>query len=210
MKTVVTLAAGFLIASASASRAYEQPEYEVVAQFPEFEVRRYAPYLVVETEVRGDFDEARSQAFRRLFSYISGNNRGSEKIAMTVPVTSAASAAGATIEMTAPVTSSPSRADGYSMQFVVPSRFTLDTVPRPADASVQVREVPEALVAARRYSGRSSEANYREHEATLLAAVAAAGYRPVAAPLLAVYNGPFTPWFMRRNEVLVAVAPPAP
>jgi len=194
----------------AAPRAYEEPRHEVVAKGEGFEIRRYAPHLVAETEVAGPFGEARSQAFRRLFRYISGANRDGAEVAMTVPVTTAPSGGGAKIAMTVPVTSAPGEAGGYVMRFAVPSRYTLETVPQPTDPAVRIREVGEQWVAAARYSGRASEANYREQEATLLARLAAAGRATAGKPWFAVYDGPWTLWFLRRNEVLVAVEPPAP
>jgi hypothetical protein len=190
------------------ARAYEEPRFAVVKRLDGFEVRLYAPHLVAETEVSGSFGEARNAAFRRLFDYISGGNRAREGIAMTAPVTTAPPSA-ERIEMTVPVTSTPDASGGYVMQFMLPGRYTLQTAPIPEDPTIRVREVGERLVAVRRYSGRSSESNYREHEAQLLSLLEASGYLPAGQPWFAVYDGPFTPWFMRRNEVLVPVVPPA-
>jgi hypothetical protein len=200
---LATLAA--LFGAAAPVSAYEEPHYSVERAYEGFELRRYAPQLVVETTVRGEFDAARNAAFRRLFRYISGANRPGEKIAMTVPVTSAR---GEKIAMTVPVTSRDD-AEGTVMRFVVPSRFTADTVPQPADPTVTVRALPARTIAARRYSGRATRENYERELAQLRARLAATGMVPVGEPAFAVYNGPFTPWFMRRNEVLIEVRPPA-
>jgi hypothetical protein len=192
-----------LLGVAAPVSAYEEPKYAVELVQDGFEVRRYAPQLVAETTARGDFDDARSQAFMRLFRYIAGANRSSTKIAMTIPVTSGAG--GEKIAMTTPVTSRGGAADGTVMQFVVPSQYTLETVPRPTDPSVAIREIPARVVAVRRYSGRSSRSNYERELAELRKALGAAGLVAVGEPLFAVYNGPFTPWFLRRNEVMVEV-----
>jgi hypothetical protein len=195
-----------LVLLPAVAHAYEEPRSEVVARHPGFEVRRYTPQLVAETSVRGPFGEARREAFMRLFRYISGANRAREKIAMTVPVTTTA-AEGEKIAMTVPVTTT-SAEGGQVMRFVVPSSFTAATVPEPTDPQVRIVEVPEHWVAALGYSGRSTESNYREQEAKLLSLLREAGLEPVGAPWFAVYNGPFTPWFLRRNEVLVPVGRP--
>lgn len=191
--------------------AYEMPRYEVVEEFEAFELRRYAPYLVAETEVSGDFDDVGGRAFRVLAGYIGGANRAREEIAMTAPV-GQQPAGGEKIAMTAPVLQAPQGGDArsYTFWFVMPSKYTRDTLPEPTDPRVRIREVPSRLLAARRYSGTWSEGRYRRNEAALLAAVDAAGLERVGAPVFARYNAPFTPWFLRRNEVLIEVAPPVP
>jgi hypothetical protein len=189
--------------------ATEEPRYEVVQQFEAFELRRYAPQLLAETEVAGDFNDVGSQAFRILADFIFGNNRQQEKISMTAPVSQQPSA-GEKIAMTAPVTQTPKPGVGargtYIFSFVMPAQYTRASLPQPVDPRVHIREAPARLVAARRYSGTWDEARYREHESILLQAVAQARLMTVGAPVYARYNSPFSLWFLRRNEVLIEVA----
>jgi hypothetical protein len=185
--------------------AYEEPHYEIVRSTPDFELRRYAPHAVVETTASGDFTAARNAAFRRLFDYISGNNRVRVRIEMTVPVVT--EPAGEKIDMTVPVLTRPAEGQATLMQFVLPSRFNAATAPEPNDPALRIRDVNSRLIAARTYSGGASEANYRKNEATLMAALKEAQLVTTDAPSFAVYNRPFTPGFMRRNEVLVPVEP---
>ena len=125
---------------------------------------------------------------------------------MTAPVTQTSAAkSGEKIAMTAPVAQQADGA-GYRIAFVVPAKYTLDTVPQPSDPTVQIRAVPAQLVASWRYSGRWTESNYREHEAELRAAIARRGLKVTGEPILARYNPPFMPSFLRRNEVLIPVA----
>lgn len=207
----IAFGAALLLAGGDAM-AIEEPEYEVVKTYPEFELRRYEPYLVAQTEIAGDFDGVGSQAFRILADYIFGRNRAQTKMEMTAPVSQKPAAeAGDRIAMTAPVTQQPAsavEADSYWVSFVMPSGYTLETLPEPEDPRVQLREVPGRLMAARRYSGRWTEANYRENEAALLRALEEAGLEPSGAPVYARYNSPFSLWFLRRNEVLVEVEAP--
>ena len=185
---------------------YEEPEYEVVEDHETYEVRRYAPYLVAETSVDGDFDTAGNIAFRRLFGYISGKNRRLERMEMTTPVASAREVS-EKIKMTVPVVSSGTDdSESYVYHFVMPSKYTLETLPEPEDELVVLREIPERFVAVRRYSGRWKESNYRDNETFLLDALQDAGMKVIGEPQFARYNSPFTPWFMRRNEVLIEVA----
>ncbi|WP_373508723.1 heme-binding protein [Thiocapsa sp.] len=212
LRTTTTLVGAFLMLmflGGTKAMAIEESGYEVVRTFPDFELRRYPPYRVAETEVPGPFDEAGNQAFRILADYIFGNNRADTKIEMTAPVSQRPAAGeGERIEMAAPVAQRPaSGTDGgtFIVSFVMPERFTLATLPVPVDPRVRLREEPGKLVAVRRYSGRWTESSYRENESLLLSAVEQAGLRPVAAPVYARYNSPFSLWFMRRNEVMVEV-----
>jgi effector-binding domain-containing protein len=189
-----------LLAAAAPAIAYESLPYRVLATADGYEVREVAAHLAVETTVEGSYSQSRNRAFRRLFDYIQGNNTARRKIAMTVPVTSEPTSQ--KVAMTVPVTSAPAGA-GHSMQFVLPSEFTRETAPLPKDPEVRLVDIPAEKVAVRRFSGLSSESNWRENEAALLEALRRDGLEPAGTSRFAVYNGPLTPWFMRRNEVLV-------
>lgn len=196
--------------------ATEEPDYDVLQQYPDFEVRRYAPQLLAEVEVQGRFDQVGGEAFRILADFIFGNNTSAEKIAMTAPVSQApvddasADRDGTRIEMTAPVRQQAEQGQGdrYRISFVMPSRFTTETLPRPKDSRVQIRQEPERLMAVLSYSGGWGENRYRARETRLLEAVRAADLTPVGAPVYARYNSPFSLPFLRRNEVMVEIAPP--
>jgi hypothetical protein len=192
------LAAAWLAFLPMMAAAIEEPRYTVVQQLDGIEVREYAPYLVAEVTVPGPAAEAGNQGFGLLAGYIFGKNKGERKIEMTAPVTQAA--APAKIEMTAPVSQQPT-AGGYVVQFAMPARFTLATLPEPVDPAVRLREVPGGRYAVLRYSGSWSESNYREHLEQLQRAVAKAGLRTVGEPVYARYDAPYVPWFMRRNEI---------
>lgn len=202
-----TLLVFMSLCTGAAAIANEEPEYDVIERREVYEVRSYRPYIVAETTVGGGFEDSGNAAFGRLFGYISGANRRSEKMAMTAPVTSAPSEK---IAMTAPVLSADSGAgsadkDEYVYQFIMPAQYDFDELPRPTDATVTLRKVPAKTVAALRYSGFWSEKRYRKHEKKLLEALEADGIVVRGQPVLARYNGPFTPWFLRRNEVLVEI-----
>ena len=186
-------------AMASEVRAIEEPRHTVVQQLDGAEVREYAPYLVAEVLVRGaTADTAGNQGFRLLAGYIFGQNKGDRRIAMTAPVTQAP--APQKIAMTAPVTQS-SAEGGHVVQFVMPASYTLETLPEPLDARVMLREVPATRYAVVQFSGFWSEANYQENLARLTRAVQAAGLRTTGEPIWSRYDPPWTPWFMRRNEI---------
>lgn len=190
-----------------ASMAIEEPRYEVVQQLDGAEVRQYAPYVVAQVLVGGTADQAGNEAFPILAGYIFGKNKGARKFEMTAPVTQAA--APVTLEMTAPVTQAPAPG-GYVVQFVLPRGVTLATAPEPLDPRVQLREVPAGRVAVIRYSGFWSQANYDEHLGKLQAALRAAQLPWTGEPTLSRYNPPFTPWFLRRNEIWLGLDADAP
>jgi effector-binding domain-containing protein len=198
-----------LLASSSAM-AIEEPSFRVLERDGAFELREYAPHVVAETRVEAEFERAGNAAFQRLFRYISGNNVAQQKIAMTAPVTQSRSETGGEkIAMTAPVTQ-VAAGNGYRVAFTLPASYTLETAPTPIDKTIEIRAVPAQLVASWRYSGRWTESNYREHEAKLRAAIAARNLEVAGEPILARYNPPFMPSFLRRNEVLIPVKRPAP
>ncbi len=182
--------------------AIEEPDYEVVQPLDGAEVRRYAPYLVAQVRVAGTAERAGSEAFPILAGYIFGKNTGARKFDMTAPVTQ--TAAPVRLEMTAPVTQAPAPG-GHVVQFVLPRGLTLESAPEPLDPRVQLREVPGGRVAVIRYSGFWSQANGDEHLSKLQAALRAAGVRWTGEPTLARYDPPFTPWFLRRNEIWLAL-----
>ena len=184
------------------SHAIEEPDYQVIRKFDNVELRQYAPYVVAEVVLDTPAEDAGSQAFPILAGYIFGKNKGEKKFAMTAPVTQ--TAVPVRMDMTAPVTQA-AVAGGMQVQFVLPKGVTLATAPEPIDARVQLRVVPAGTRAVIRYSGTWSQANYLEHLAELKASLEAVGVATQGEPVLARYNVPFTPWFMRRNEIWLAL-----
>lgn len=199
---LMALACAFL---AGSTMAIEEAKYTVELSDDRFELRAYAPQVVAEVVVDDDFQDAGNAAFRPLFRYISGNNTGAEEIAMTAPV--AQRTAGEKIAMTTPVGQRATES-GWAVSFMMPAEYTIDTLPRPSDERVRLREIPAHHMASVRYSGRWTDSNYQEHLAELKAWVEARGLVITGEPVWARYNGPFTPWFLRRNEILLPVAPP--
>ena len=180
------------------SHAIEEPSYTTLQTFPEFEIRQYAAYTVAEVLVPPPASDAGNRAFPILAGYIFGKNKGERKLAMTAPVTQ--TAAPMKLEMTAPVTQSVA-SGGMLVQFVLPANINMENAPEPLDSRVMLREVPPKRVAVIRYSGFWSESNYENHLSKLQAGLRAANIAWKGEPVLSRYNGPMTPWFMRRNEV---------
>jgi hypothetical protein len=188
--------------------AFEEPKYTVVKKYDDIEIRKYSSYLVAETQVDTSFEDAGNIAHRLLFEYISGNNQKQEKIEMTVPVNQTNQQNdGEKIEMAVPVIQDLKlQSEGkYVVSFVVPSKYTMDSVPLPKDSRVTIRQIPEKTMAVREYSGTWSEKNYRENEKILFDTLKKNGLEQTGDPIYARYNPPWWPWFLRRNEVMVEI-----
>ena len=184
--------------------AAEEAKYTVSVKQDDFEVREYEPSIVAEVIVNDDFEGASGAAFRTLFNYISGDNTGRNKIEMTAPVTQKPEPE--KIAMTSPV--GQRKADqGWAVSFMMPDSYTMDTIPVPDDPTVVLKEVPAHRAVAIRYSGRWSEKSYKKHLARLQDWMVSENFEAIGEPVWARYNAPFTPWFMRRNEILIPIAP---
>jgi len=199
---IAGLLATALILGSCSLIGIEKAEYTVLEKQGAFEIRKYAPQIVAETTVESDFDEAGNVAFRRLYGYISGDNRSKESIAMTAPVEQQETVE--KIAMTAPVEQVRTGA-GYTVSFLMPAQYALATLPEPLDENVRLREIPERKIAAIRYSGTWSRKRYEAKRDALTQFVAERGLKPTGAEVFARYDPPFQLWFLRRNEVLIPV-----
>ncbi len=187
----------------------EQPDYAVVAEEGPFELRDYPPLVVATAATSGDREAGVRAGFRRLADYIFAKDRAGERVAMTAPVTQTpAVAPDEKIAMTAPVTQTPAKdaAGGWQVRFVMPTRYALADLPSPGSTAVTLERLPARRIATVRFSGSWSDANFAAQADRLRDWVAAQGLRPLGPPTYAYYNDPFTPAFLRRNEVMLEVA----
>ncbi|WP_067104472.1 MULTISPECIES: heme-binding protein [Microbulbifer] len=184
--------------------AIEEPEYAVIEQSKPFELRAYQPKIVAEVQVTGSMDEASGRGFKLLADYIFGNNTartgGNEKIAMTAPV--GMEPESEKISMTAPVSMEQSGGQ-WRVSFVMPSQYTMETLPRPNNQAVTLREIPETNYAVIRFSGLAGEDKIARKTAELIEWMDEKGLEPTGQPELARYNPPWTLPFLRRNEVMI-------
>ena len=180
----------FLTASVPAI-LYEEPEYSIVKKTDVYEVRQYKKRTVAEVTY-GEEDSG----FRVLFDYISGSNKGSKAVEMTIPVIQSKE-----IDMTVPVTQSAT--DGImSMRFFLPMQYSKQNAPEPNDERVRIIDLPAEYFAVISYSGFASDGNFEEHYTELKAALDNDGMVIKGPPIKATYNSPFTPSFLRRNEAM--------
>lgn len=178
--------------------AIESPDYSVVRETKTFQIRQYSPYCVAEVVINASATEAGTKAFPILAGYIFGKNKTKQKMDMTAPVIQKAESI--KMDMTAPVMQVAGEG-GYVVQFVMPKKYTLETLPEPEDSRVKLRQVPGKKVAVIKYSGTWSQKNYDQHLQMLKSALEQEGIVTRGEPIYSRYNPPFTPWFMRTNEI---------
>ena len=189
--TVFLIALLAYLAAPVPAMSYEEPEYNIVKKTDVYEVRQYRKRTVAEV-IFGEEDSS----FRVLFDYISGANKGSKEVEMTIPVTQSKK-----IDMTVPVTQSASDGE-MSMRFFLPKQYSKQNAPEPNDERVKIIDLPEEYFAVISYSGFASDSNFEEHHKELQAALDKDGMVIKGRPIKATYNSPFTPPFLRRNEAM--------
>jgi len=195
--------------------ATEEPKFESLRKEDKVEIRRYGPVIVAETIVDGDMDSASNRGFQLIAGYIFGNN---ERIAMTAPVVAEAQSNAEKIAMTVPVSIEPQIADDSKMagaqrwriHFVMPSQYTLATLPKPLNPQVKLREIPAKTYAALTYSGFNTESKVQEKTDQLLDWLKTQKIETIGKPQLARYNPPWTLPFLRRNEILQEIRADSP
>lgn len=168
-------------------RAIETPKYIVQLSDGPFEVRTYPKLVLASIEKSGDRGAAVRQAFSPLASYIFAKERSGEKIAMTAPVT----------QLPGP--------ENWTVSFIMPANKGLEDLPQPADG-ITLHEIEPRVLASFRFSGRWTDARFSEASEKLKDWVQSQGLTPRGQIAFAYYNDPFTPPFLRRNEVLIEVA----
>ena len=190
-------------------RTAPEPDYTVTHQVDSepIEVRRYEETLVATTQVRADsYDKASRVGFRRLADYIFGENRSDEEIGMTAPVFQRMEPReGEEIGMTAPVLQSQEREGVWRMSFVMPARYTRQTLPEPMDPAIEIESLPAREVAVIRFRGRLRPENVEEAAEELRRWIQQSPYQATSAPRAAGYDPPYTLPPLRRNEVLIEV-----
>ncbi|MCE9521430.1 MAG: heme-binding protein [Alphaproteobacteria bacterium] len=195
-----------LVMTPTARADTEEPRFNIVDKVGVVEIRQYEKRLAAEVVVAGEEEDARSTGFRLLADFIFGNNTTRTSIAMTAPVSQQA-AKSESIAMTAPVSQSRDASGKWRVRFYMPSKYTLETLPKPNNPAVEIVEVPGDAMAVLRFSNSRSAEAIAEKTADLLRALATSKWAPVGAPVTWLYDPPWTLPFWRRNEVAVAVQP---
>lgn len=176
----------------------EQPRYALVSQDGAIEIRDYPALVVAEVTRRGDRNGAVRAGFSPLAGYIFAKNRDGERVSMTAPVTQAPAKSSA----------GGDPPDSWAIRFIMPSKYTLDTLPKAAGDDVRLLDAPPSRRAAIRFPGVATDSSIAANEAALRAWLAARNIAIRGAPTYAYYNDPFTPGPLRRNEVMFDVDTP--
>ncbi len=180
MKKILVILISILTLSSQAM-AYEEPNYEVVKENKEYEIRKYSDRLVIET------NSIEGNGFRKLFNYISGNNEENQEIKMTVPVTQEI------------------KNGNMTMQFYLPLKFNKDNAPKPSNSDIKILTIEGGYYAVIRYSGRSSDKNFLKNKDILEKLLKQDNITILSPPVRASYNSPFTLPMLKRNEVMYRI-----
>jgi hypothetical protein len=204
MKTFFFLIGTILLQGCSVFgiRTVEILDYHILEKDGKFDIRQYDDYWVVRTEIDGEYKKSTGEGFRLLFSYISGDNKQQEKIAMTGPVMQQEK--GEKIAMTGPVIQQK-RGTSWTIEFVLPSKYNKIQPPEPINPDVDIVKVAGYRAAALSYSGNLREEKYNEKIKELMDIVTSKGLQPIGEPFSAGYDPPWTIPFLKRNEVLIIV-----
>jgi hypothetical protein len=168
----------------------DQVPYDVVKKIEDLEIRRYPEVIFAVVE-----DNSDDSGFGLLFQYISGENKTRNRIAMTAPVVTSEK-----IKMTTPVVTRKEY-----MAFAIPSSYNKNTVPIPTNPSVRIEVTPKKTMAVLRFGGRTAETRVQKYIQELVTMLNAYKIQMKGEPVLMRYNSPFTPGFLRRNEVAVEI-----
>lgn len=216
--SILCCAALLLVLSAPAvaqlARALvEQPAFEKLARGDGYTIRRYPACVVAQVVIPAGTPEAMNRGFSPLAEYIFGNNTAQSKIAMTSPVVQEAAPA-ERVAMTSPVLQESASTEdpatgGQVVQFVMPSKYTLETLPTPKNPQVVLTTRAAQTYAVVKFSWRGLDKHFRKKEAALRKALERDGIPITGSPVYARFDPPWSLPIFRRNEVMIPIDYPA-
>ena len=185
--------------------ATDEPEFKLILKEDKFEIREYAPKIIAQVEIFGDFDDASSKGFKILADFIFGNNTsndGNSKIEMTAPVEM--EPLSQKINMTKPVLTEGNY-NNWIVSFIMPNKFTLEKLPKPNNKSIKILSLPKEKYAVIVFSGLVRESSYLEKEKLLNQFIKEKKLKASGEIKIARYNPPWTLPFFRRNELMIKI-----
>jgi effector-binding domain-containing protein len=208
MKNVIPfLFISFILGGCSIVAKTPEPSWSSVKKEGNIEIRSYDPMIVAETTTTGKRSEAINDGFRILAGYIFGGNAGQKSIEMTAPVTQqSGTPEGEKIAMTAPaIQEAGNKQNEWKVRFVMPAKYSLISLPQPNDERIKFIEVPAYRAVVIRFSGFNTDNNLAARKAELMEWIKDNKIKTEGDPIYAFYNPPWTPPFMKRNEVMVKI-----
>jgi hypothetical protein len=184
-------------------RNIEEPKFSLVESKEGYEIREYDPYITAETEVVGSYDKATSDGFRIIADYIFGNNTSSSSIAMTTPVLETKSSE--KIAMTTPVLETKGEGENRVIAFVLPSEYTLETLPKPNNPKVVIKSVASRKVAVLSFTWYPTEERVEIKKKELISLLEKDGLVVDGEIQVARYNPPLSMPLLLRNEIIVQI-----
>ena len=185
--------------------AVDEPDFNSTFKDNNLEIREYAPKILAQVSVNGDFDEASSNGFKLLADFIFGNNisaDGSSKIDMTAPVVM--EPLSQIINMTAPVVTEGNNNE-WIVSFIMPKEYSLSTLPKPNNKNIIISSVPAEKYAVIVFSGLVRKSNYDEQVNLLENFIVKRKLKTIGPVQIARYNPPWTLPFFRRNELMIRI-----
>ncbi len=183
-------------------RSIEEPTYTVLEKRSDYEIRQYETYIIAETEVNGTYDEATNNGFRIIADYIFGNNTSKESISMTTPVLEESSEK---IAMTTPVINTLEGEQTRTISFVLPSKYTLETLPTPNNPQVTLTQIPSRKVAVKKFTWYATENRVAIQKEKLQQSLARDEENIIGKIQVARYNPPLSMPLTLRNEIIVEI-----
>lgn len=199
---IVAIIVAWIIGSYLVVRNLEEPSYTVIEKKDGYEVRQYKDYIIAETEVTGNYDKGLNQGFSVIADYIFGNNTTKTSISMTAPVLESRSEK---ISMTVPVINTVDSEKTRKISFVLPSKYTLETLPKPNNSAVSLKEVKGRKVAVRRFTWYATEKRITKQTDILEKKLVADKVTITDVPQVAQYNPPLSFPFTLRNEIIIPI-----
>lgn len=179
----------------------ETPKYKIIKSEDIIEIRKYDPIIIAEVQTKGNRKNSITEGFRLLADYIFGNNTNNHDISMTAPVQQQKNTK---IAMTSPV-QQQSMGDNWLVSFVMPSEYKIDTLPKPINERISLKEIPAKTFVVVSFSGINSDNNMQKHEKILQKYIENNDLSVIGAPIYAFYNPPWTLPILRRNEIMFEI-----
>ncbi len=169
-------------------RHSKEPDYQLLSTDGNIQIRLYPAILTAETLIDADYAASGSLGFKRLAGFIFGENHSAQQLAMTVPV------------------SRQAVDKQWLMSFVMPAAQTLETLPKPINPDIAIKEIPARKVAVLSYSGSLTLDSITHNSQLLLNWLDSRQIQAVSEPRSAAYDPPWTLPQLRRNEIHIDIA----